>query len=129
MRQAPDTRNISLYQPYKVSQRDISQAGGKQAGTLRMVMQGLMERSCIYEHWYVKSLDMPLSSFPWNMNVLINHSSQTTLVLYFTFKISCSTVSKSPIQPIKLITHNWNSLDFSLAQILHIHTQTQERNL
>lgn len=65
-----------------------------------------MERSCIYEHGHVKSPDMPASSFLWNMNMLINHPSQANLVLYFTFGIFCSTVSKTLIQPVKLITHN-----------------------
>lgn len=63
-----------------------------------------MERSCIYEHWHVKSLNMPASTFLWNMNMLINHSSQTTLVLYVTFGTICSNVSKTLIQPVKCTT-------------------------
>lgn len=79
-----------------------------------------MERSCINEHWRVKSLDMPASSFLWNMNMLLNHSSQTTLVLYFTFGTIGSNVSKTLIQPDKLTTHNSLAAYMSLLPDFYI---------
>jgi len=60
-----------LCQAYKASQRDISQAGGKQGGTL----SGFGAEAAFYKGWHIKSLGISTSNILWNVNV-INHSSQ-----------------------------------------------------